>query len=91
MGMNMPRSAAYEIESLLYEVDYCGYVVIPLRKLYRLLNKGNKAAGTWRALLDVWEETGHERADLNIADLPGDRLLLTNVTLDSVTRWAGEK
>lgn len=86
----MTRDEVYEMKSLLYEIDYHGVKVIPLQKLYRLLNKGNKAAGTWKALLDVWEATGHKRADLHIAELPGALLLLTAARTERVMKWAGE-
>src|SRR5260370_39625562 len=86
----MAKNEVYEMEALLYEVEYQGHIVIPLGKIYRLLNKGNRAAGTWKALLDVWEETGHDRGDLHIAELPGENILLSKVRTEPVTKWAGE-
>jgi hypothetical protein len=88
--VKMTRSEIYEIESTLYEIDYHGFVVIPLEKIYRLLNKGNRAAGTWKALLDVWQNTGHNRVSLRIAELPGSLLLLTAVETEHAKKWAGE-
>jgi hypothetical protein len=87
----MPRNESYEMESLLYDVAYEGYSVLPLPKLYRLLAKGNRAAGTWKALLDIWEEIGQERWNLHIAELPGERLLLSKIKTERVGRWAGEQ
>ncbi len=86
----MAKNEVYEMESLLYEVEYHGYKVIPLQKLYRLLTKGNRAAGTWKALLDVWVEIGQDRVDLHIAELPGENLLLSKVRTEPVRKWAGE-
>ena len=50
------KSRLYELKSLLYEIDDKGVVVIFLPKLLRLLDKGNRAAGTWKAFLDAWED-----------------------------------
>ena len=86
----MARNENYEMESMLYEVEYHGFNVIPLTKVYRLLDKGNRAAGTWKALLDVWESTGHRRSDLHISELPGALLLLTMIKTERVMKWAGE-
>jgi hypothetical protein len=86
----MAKNEVYEMESLLYEVEYHGYVIIPLGKIYRLLDKGSRAAGTWKALLDVWEEIGHDRHDLHIAELPGENIFLSKVGTEPVRRWAGE-
>ena len=79
-----------ELEALLYEINYHGYVVVPLRKLYRLLGKGNRAAGTWRALLDAWEGIGNEREELFIAELPNEMLLISNTATEAVVKWAEE-
>lgn len=82
----------HELESLLFEIEYQGYVVVPLRKLYRLLGAGNRAKGTWRTLLDVWEEIGFKRESLSIADLGGEQLLLTTSKPVRVVHkdWADE-
>lgn len=79
-----------ELEALLYEINYHGYVVVPLRKLYRLLRKGNRAAGTWRALLDAWEGIENEREELFIAELPNEMLLISNAQTEAVVKWAEE-
>jgi hypothetical protein len=87
----MTRNEVYEMESLLHEIEYHGFIVIPLQKLYRLLDKGNKAAGTWKALLDVWENIGRKRDDLHLTDLPGGLILLTEVEPERAKTRAGEK
>ncbi|MCL6286187.1 hypothetical protein M3P21_22090 [Ruegeria sp. 2012CJ41-6] len=85
------QMAAYELESLLYEIDDKGYVVVALERLYRLLGKGNRAAGTWRALLDAWEEIDGEREDLYMLEMEGTgNVLLTSEATSPVARSAGE-
>ena len=86
----MAKNEIYELESLLYEIDYHGYVTLKLDKLYRLLGRGNRAAGTWKALLDVWEGIDGDRNELHVAELMDGVLLITNKPLDRLTTWANE-
>lgn len=87
----MTKNEQYELESMLYEIDYLGFVSIKLEKLFRLLGKGSRAAGTWRALVEVWEGIDGNPADLHAAELPNGVLLITNKPLDPLTTWTGEK
>ena len=86
----MGKSEAYELEGILHDVADRGFAAVPLRKLLRLLEKGNRAAGTWRALLDAWEEIGQERNSLNIAELPAQVILLTTNATQTARSWADE-
>lgn len=86
----MGKHEQYEIESILADINYKGFVTIPLTKLYFLLGRGNRAAGTWRALLDVWEGIGGQRTDLHIAELPHEMLLISKQRVEPLTSWAGE-
>jgi|SRR5271155_5016934 len=89
----MGKNENYELESLLYEIDYKGFTVIPLIKLYRLLGKGSRAAGTWRALLDVWEgmEGGaRNRWDLYIFETPSQDVVITKFMTKRAGAMAGE-
>lgn len=79
-----------ELESLLYDIDYHGFIALPLRKLYRLLGRGNRAAGTWAALLDAWEAIEGNRGDLHIVELANETILITNVATEPVQQWAQE-
>lgn len=78
----------HELESLLYGIDYSGFLLIPLRKLYRLLDKGNRAAGTWIALLEAWESIGGNAKELYIIELSDETLLLTKEPNERVHKWA---
>lgn len=66
----------FELEELLHEVREAGYAEVHLLKLYRLLGKGNRAAGTWKKLLQEWQALGYKNDELYIRELPGDRLIL---------------
>jgi len=81
-----------ELYSLLNDVYDRGYVVIYISKLWRFLGKGSRAAGTWKALLDCWVDSrdGNKRSDLNICEMPGEYILLTTASTESVKVWAGE-
>lgn len=79
----------HELESLLHEIHYHGFVVLPLRKLYRLLDKWNRAAGTWQALLDAWESIEGDIESLHIVELPHENLLITDREIETVKGWAG--
>lgn len=68
-----------------------GSVTVPLKKLLRLLEKGNRAAGTWKALLYAWEDIDESRTNLHIAELPGQMILLSSKATVPVTLWAGDK
>ena len=83
---------AYELSSLLNDVTDKGFLVIHLAKLWRLLGKGSRAAGTWRALLDGWEEArdGNERVGLHVCELPGEYILLTIKPTEPARIWAAE-
>jgi hypothetical protein len=85
------KHEAYELESILRTVADEGSVTVPLRKLLRLLEKGNRAAGTWKALLDAWEDIDEDRANLHIAELPGQVILLSAKGTVPVTVWAGDR
>ena len=87
----MGKNEQYELETILYEIDYHGFITIKIDKLYRILGKGNRAAGTWKALLDTWEGIDGNRDDLNIVEFEHEGLLLiTNKPLVPLTSWAGE-
>ncbi len=82
----------HELESLLFDVVDQGYVIMHISKLWRLLGKGSRAAGTWVALLDAWQEIRetNKRSDLRICELPGEYIFLSRIGTDSVRNWAGE-
>jgi hypothetical protein len=86
------RHAEYELSELLNEVFDRGYGVFYISKLWRLLGKGSRAAGTWKALLDAWEESreGNKRNGLYICEMPGEYILLSKVATDKAVVWAGE-
>jgi hypothetical protein len=84
------KSEQYELESILSDLQYAGIATISLRKLFRLLGKGNRAAGTWKSLLDAWEEAGGDRSSLHICQIPHEMILLSTVPTKAVTDWAGE-
>ena len=88
----MGKNEIYELEALLYEIDHKGYVIIPLAKLYRLLSKGNRSPGTWKALLDVWEEMNgrRTRADLYIFESSQEELVISKFPGQSIQNWASE-
>jgi hypothetical protein len=85
----MGKSERYELESLLYDLQYLGFAVLPLAKLYRLLDKGNRAAGTWAALLEVWEEIDGDRNCLYITEMAREMVLLSTQKVEPVKSWAG--
>lgn len=91
-GFKLAKNETYELESKLYEIDYCGFIAIPLTRMYRLLGKGNRSSGTWKALLDVWEEMGGERkrSDLHIFEAPHEMLVITRFSTEPVKKWSGE-
>jgi hypothetical protein len=86
------RSRTYELESLLFEIDDKGYVIIHISKLWRLLEKGSRAAGTWKELLDAWEEHGggRKRSDLHMFESNHEYLVISKVKTNSVMKLAGE-
>ena len=86
------RSRTYELESLLFEIDDKGYVVIYIAQFWRLLDKASRAAGTWKELLEAWEEHGggRKRSDLHIFEANCQYLVISKVKNESVMRWAGE-
>jgi hypothetical protein len=88
----MSKYSDYELSELLNDVHDKGYLVIYISKLWRLLGKGNRAAGTWKALLDAWEESrdGNERESLHIAELPGEYILLSRFATKPAMVRAGE-
>ncbi|MGH7037766.1 MAG: hypothetical protein ACREE4_15045 [Stellaceae bacterium] len=77
-----------ELDELLHQVREAGYAEVRLRKLFRFLDKGNKAAGTWRKLLEEWQRLGYPPDELFIIELPGERILLVWRKPDSVQDWA---
>ena len=87
------KFADYELSELLNEVVEKGYIVISGPKLLRLLGKGNKAAGTWRTLLDAWIEVRdyNKRNGLHICQIPYDHFILSREPTTAVMDWAGEK
>lgn len=91
--MASSKYAEHELHEILNEVIDRGYGVIPIAKLWRLLGKGNRAVGTWRALLDEWVEAkeGNQRDSLNICEIRGEHILLTTVATDRATVWAQEE
>ncbi len=86
------KQAEYELSELLNDVSDKGFVVLYISKLWRLLGKGNRAAGTWKALLDAWEESreGNKRNGLYICQMQGDYMLISKVATERVEVWAGE-
>ena len=91
--MEVPnRQKDYELESLLREVDDHGFVVIYITKIWRLLDKWSRAAGTWKALLDAWEEmdSKHKRADLHILEVSHEFIVITRTASAPMIQWAGE-
>jgi hypothetical protein len=86
----MGKNEAYELEVFLRDVETVGFGSIHLKKLLRILEKGNRAAGTWKALLDAWEEIGQARASLYITELPGETILVVNNRPVTVKSWANE-
>lgn len=86
----MGRNEQYELESILLDVMYHGHASLPLRKLYRLLGKGNRAAGTWKALLDAWEAVNGSRSDLHIFETDKEIIHLCNYKSYPVKSWASE-
>ena len=91
MEIEMGKHEAYELESLLRTVADEGSATVPLKKLLRLLEKGNRAAGTWKALLYAWEDIDEDRANLHIAELPGQIILLSSKGTVPVALWAGDR
>jgi hypothetical protein len=83
----MGRQETYELESHLHDVYLEGFGIFSIYKIYRLLGKGNRAAGTWAALLDVWESLGYEKSNLHIAEIAKDKILLSLVATDPITKW----
>jgi hypothetical protein len=90
--MASSKQAEYELSELLNEVFDKGYLVIYISKLWRLLGKGSRAAGTWKALLEAWEEAreGNKRDALHICEIPGEYILITKVATEPAIVWAGE-
>ncbi|RWP36290.1 hypothetical protein [Mesorhizobium sp.] len=86
----MGKNEAYELEVFLRDIETAGFGSIHLKKLLRILEKGNRAAGTWKSLLDAWEEIGQTRSNLFIAELPGETILVTSIRPDSAKLWANE-
>ena len=86
------KNQEYELESLLFDVKEKGYCHIGKYKIWRLLGKGSGAAGTWKALLDAWEELGDsfKRTDLRAIELASGDFILTATQTDRVVKWAGE-
>ena len=79
----------HELETYLHQLGYQGYILIHLQHLYRLLGKGNRAAGTWVALIEAYEAIGGKRGDLHIAELHHGMLLISLHSTEPVKRWAG--
>jgi hypothetical protein len=87
------KQALYELETFLQDVADKGFGVIYIAKLWRLLDKGSRAAGTWKALLDAWEELGHgfERSEIHICEVSHEYLVLTTHATEPIAQWAGEE
>jgi hypothetical protein len=84
------RIRTYEIESFLHEVIEKGFCVIHISKLWRLLGKGSRASGTWKALLDIWEElgSGYERSDLYMFETNHQYIVISRHQNESVLKKA---
>jgi hypothetical protein len=81
----------HDLDALLCEIDDHGFVVLTTGKLLRLLNKGNRAAGTWRALLDAWEALEGDRNELHVFETPWQgNIVITKVPTKPVAAMAGE-
>jgi hypothetical protein len=86
--MAPPRKPeTYELESLLYDIDHEGFVVIHRDKLLRLLGKGNESAGTWIALQEAWEGIDGASNELRLARIPGNKFILMKQVLIKVQDW----
>ena len=86
------KQQAYELESFLQDIADRGYGIIYISKLWRLLEKGSRAPGTWKALLDVWEELGddYDRSELHMCEVRGEYLIITTSPTKSMQKWAQE-
>jgi len=87
------KSEGYELESILSEIDFQGYVVIHLHKLYRLLGKWNRSPEIWKELLNVWEKIGseHQRSDLHIFETDHEYLVISKIATEPVVKKAHER
>lgn len=82
----------YELESVMYDIREQGFVFINRYKLWRLLDKGSGAAGTWKAFLDEWVELNqnNKRSDLHGFEF-GNNYFISTVNTTSLESWAGER
>jgi hypothetical protein len=87
------KQQEYDLNLLLYKVKDFGFAVIFISEIWRLLDKWSRAAGTWRALLDAWEELdkSHKRTDLHIFEVAHEYLVISRVASEPITKWAGEQ
>ena len=86
------KQQAYELESFLQDIADRGYGIIYISKLWRLLEKGSRAPGTWKALLDVWEEVQNKynRSELHMCEVRDEYLIITTSPTKSMQKWAQE-
>ncbi len=78
----------HELEGVLEDILYRGHAFIPLKKLLKLLGKGNRAAGTWIALSEAFSEVGGDARKLWIAEFPNEIIFLSNQKLDKIATWS---
>lgn len=85
------RHEEYELGSILYEAKEQSFTFVNKYKLWRLLGKGSGAAGTWKSLLDHWQEIDkqNKRSELYVFDINGTYLITTQKS-EKVQQWAGE-
>ena len=82
----------YELESLLYEVKEIGFVFVNKYKLWRILGKGSGAAGTWKLVLDTWQEIdGKNARDALHGFEIGTNYLISMIATTPLEGWAGER
>jgi hypothetical protein len=88
MSQFSDRYRQHELESVLESVMHTNYAFIPLKKLLKLLGKGNRAAGTWAALRDAYTDVGGDASSLWIAEFPNEIIFLSDRKCEKLSSWA---
>ena len=80
------------VAELLMDVALSGAAVIDKRKLLWMMGKGQDRPTAWATLLDVWEEVGMKRGDLDGIEVFGNIVLTRGPKTEivSVKKWADE-
>ena len=76
------------LEELFEDADHRGFATINLKRLLKLLGKGNRAAGTWQALADAYSDFGGDDKKLWISEMSNEIILLATRKVDKVSSWA---